>query len=118
MLASSRALVYAIMGLEAEVLNGHARRAPDAFQAFGHDVEFTLYFVSAALRGSHAAAATLPSLREDYSRLLDATPDMDELMLMETDRVTSAVNTLREQVMRYTALPAEAHAFSPATAST
>ena len=118
-LASSRALVHSIMGLEAAVLQGHARTAPEVFQQFAHDVDFTLYFVSAALRGSPAAAETLPSLREDHSRMLKTRSGfspIDELVLIETDRLTSSVNTLREQVMRFAKQSAEVAAYTPAPA--
>ncbi|MBV9677943.1 MAG: hypothetical protein JO185_16510, partial [Acidobacteriaceae bacterium] len=50
-----------------------------------------------------AAAGTLPKLREDHRRLVEAkaslAPDED-FVLLETDRITTTLNTLREQVMR------------------
>ncbi|MBV8864264.1 MAG: hypothetical protein JO210_02565, partial [Acidobacteriaceae bacterium] len=75
-----------------------------AFQAFAHDVEFTLYFLAAALRGSQAATETLPRLRDDHRRLVEAlnkVSAMDQYVLIETDRLTVSLNTLREQVMRH-----------------
>jgi hypothetical protein len=99
-------LVHAIMGLEA----GAVRRPPDkemeAFKGFANDVEFTLYFLAAALRGSHAANQPLPKLREDHRRLLDAREAFSpagEFLLLETDRLTVSLNTLREQVQNYIA---------------
>ena len=103
-LASSHAFVQATMGLEASVVQTPAHPSPPAFQAFAHDVEFTLYFLAAALRGSQAATETLPRLRDDHRRLVEAlnkVSAMDQYVLIETDRLTVSLNTLREQVMRH-----------------
>ncbi len=107
MLASSHAFVRVTMELEAGVIQTGVRTLPGAFQAFAHDVEFTLYFLAAALRGSEAATETLPRLREDHRRLVEACNEssaIDEYVLIETDRLTVSLNTLREQVMRCVAL--------------
>jgi uncharacterized membrane protein YccC len=104
MLASSHSLVEAMMEMEAELRHASRHEAPPALKKFSNDVEFTLYYLSAALRGSVAAAETLPKLREDHRRLIEAkeslAPDED-LVLLETDRITTTLNTLREQVMRF-----------------
>ncbi len=103
MLASSHALVHAIMALEAALIQGQTRIAP-AFENFANDVEFTLYFLASALRGSTAAFDTLPKLRQDHARLVEARQQFapnDEYILLETDRLTTSLNTLREQVMHY-----------------
>lgn len=103
-LASSHALMRSMIGLEAGVIQSRPHTRPEAFKTFADDVEFTLYFLAAALRGSVAAAETLPKLREDHRRLLEAraafSPE-DEFVLLETDRITTSLNTLREQVLRY-----------------
>ncbi|MBV8819995.1 MAG: hypothetical protein JO022_16645 [Acidobacteriaceae bacterium] len=102
-LASSHALIHAMMGLEAGVVRAPVRTTPEAFRTFAHDVEFTLYYLAAALRGSAAANQTLPKLREDHRRLVEARGAFsasDEFVLIETDRLTTALNTLREQVIR------------------
>ena len=104
MLASSHALVHSMMSLEATLLQGQVSTAPEAFQTFAHDVDLTLYYLTAALRGSHFASETLPKLREDHTRMVQARSafsSKDELVLLETDRLTVSLNTLREQVMRY-----------------
>ncbi len=106
MLASSHGFVRATMGLEAGAIQNTPRLLPPSFQAFAHDVEFTLYYLAAALRGSQAAAETLPQLREDHRRLLESFQEasvVDEYVLIETDRLTVTLNTLREHVMRYVA---------------
>lgn len=98
MLASSHALMLAIVGLEA----GQAR--PQALKTFAHDVDLTLYFLAAALRGSKPAGQSLPQLREDHRKLVEALRNVtqgDDYLLAETDRLTVSLNTLREQVMRY-----------------
>ncbi len=103
-LASSHALVHAMMALEAGAVQTQAISLPPQFQSFAHDVEFTLYFLAAALRGSSAASETLPALREDHTRLVQAResfPSAYDFVLIETDRLTTALNTLREQVTRY-----------------
>lgn len=103
-LASSHAFVRTTMELEASVIQTSVRPLAPAFQDFAHDVEFTLYFLAAALRGSQAATETLPRLREDHRRLIEALNEasaIDEFVLIETDRLTVSLNTLREKVMRY-----------------
>ncbi len=103
-LASSHALAHAIMAMEAGIIRRSPQPCPPAFEAFANDVEFTLYYLSAALRGSSAAADSLPNLRNDYRRLVD-TPEIfspaDQFILTEADHVTIALNTLGEQVIRY-----------------
>ncbi len=76
----------------------------EALQTFAYDVDLTLYFLAEALRGSKPASDSLPQLREDHRRLVDARRNMpqgDDYVLAETDRLTVSLNTLREQVMRY-----------------
>ncbi|HMJ61792.1 MAG TPA: hypothetical protein VK493_08515, partial [Bryobacteraceae bacterium] len=76
----------------------------EALLIFANDVEFTLYYLAAAHRGSPAACQHLPAPREDHRRLIEAQRNFsaqDEYFLIETDRLTSSLNTLREQVMRY-----------------
>lgn len=103
-LASSHAFARMTMGLEAGLAQKTIRTVPPEFEGFAHDVDFTLYFLSAALRGSHAASETLPQLREDHRRLAEAyerNQITDDYVLVETDRLTVSLNTLREQVIRY-----------------
>src|SRR5579884_587570 len=105
MLASSHALAHSIMALEAGILRSPAHTSPEAFQTYTNDVELTLYFLAAALRGSSGAQRALPKLRDDHRRMLQARSSFspaDEFVLLETDRLTTDLNTLREQVLRYT----------------
>lgn len=104
MLASLSAAAHAILGIEAGLAQGAPQAEPKSFERFSNSVEFTLYFLSQALRDSRTASETLPKLREDYRHLTEARAELgpqSELVLMETDRLTTALNTLREQVVRY-----------------
>jgi uncharacterized membrane protein YccC len=108
MLASSHALMLAIVGLEAGLGHGQPSAPPEALQKFAHDVDFTLYYLAAALRGSKPASESLPQLREDYRKLIEARDRFsqdDGYFLAETDRLIVSLNTLREQVMRYANSP-------------
>lgn len=103
-LASSHALMHAMIGVEAGARETPVHGYSKEFEQFAHDVEFTLYFLSAALRGSPAAVETLPKLREDHRRLIEtrnAFSPTDQFILIETDRITVSLNTLREQVMSF-----------------
>ena len=105
-LASSHALAEATMSLEAGIIQTPAHRPPAAFRNFANDVEFTIYFLAAALRGSSIGVNTLPPLREDHTRLLEARTEFsppEEFVITQADRLTSSLNTLREQVTRYLA---------------
>lgn len=110
MLASSRSLMLAVVGLEASM--AHRQPRTEALRTFAHDVDLTLYFLASALRGSKPAAENLPQLREDYRKLVEASKISapsdsragDDYVLAETDRLTVSLNTLREQVMRYVAV--------------
>jgi uncharacterized membrane protein YccC len=104
MLASSHALMLAMTGLEAGILHSGIHETPAELQTFAQHVDFTLYYLAAALRGSKPASANLPQLREDHRKLLEARESLSEddgYVLQETDRLTVSLNTLLEQVMRY-----------------
>jgi hypothetical protein len=92
------------MGLEAGLVQNAPQATPAAFRTFANDVDLTLYFLTTALRGSRFAHKNLPKLREDHRRLLEsrnALSPLDEYVVIETDRLTVSLNTLREQVARY-----------------
>ena len=104
MLASSHSMVHAVMALEAGAIQAPASAPSAAFQTFANDVEFTLYYLAAALRGSRAATQALPKLRDDYRHLVESREDLaspDEFVLLEADRLTVSLNTLSEQILRY-----------------
>jgi uncharacterized membrane protein YccC len=104
MLASSHRLVHALMALEAGLNQSEYVTPRDAFRAFSNDVEKTLYFLAASLRGSELHPGDLPDLREDHHALLrqgDAHVGRYALVNIETDRVTNSLNTLREQIISW-----------------
>lgn len=103
MLASSHRLVHALMALEAGLATSAPAPARAAFRSFADDVEFTLYYLAAALRGSGFPAGTLPDLREDHHALVrsgDSLTARYALVNVETDRITNSLNTLAEQILR------------------
>jgi uncharacterized membrane protein YccC len=104
MLASSHRLVHALMAMEAGLYQSKFVPPRDAFRTFSHDVERTLYFLAASLRGSAIHPGDLPDLREDHHALLrsgDSHVDRYALVNVETDRVTNSLNTLREQIVSW-----------------
>ncbi|MGH7246903.1 MAG: hypothetical protein ACREH9_02255, partial [Pseudomonadota bacterium] len=127
MLASSHRLAHALMALEAglwqesrstesgasssfrsEALAGPGALSASpaapraAFTPFANDVELTLYYLAAMLRGSPLRRAALPDLREAHRTLAhseDSRTGRFALVNVETDRVTNSVNTLSEEVL-------------------
>jgi uncharacterized membrane protein YccC len=104
MLASSHRLIHAFMALEAGLHASHPAPPREASRTFAADVELTLYFMAAALRGSTSVKGKLPDLREDHRKLVHSGDPMTEryaLVNVEADRVTNSLNTLAEQVFRF-----------------
>lgn len=107
-LASSHSVMRAMVALDAGVIENETPVPKQEFSVFVRDVEYTLYFLAAALRGSRAASSALPQLREDHRKIVaarDRFVPADEFIVSETDRLTVGLNTLREQVMRYVGAP-------------
>jgi uncharacterized membrane protein YccC len=103
-LASSHRLMHALMALEAGLYQSLYVAPRDEFRKFSHDVERTLYFLAASLRGSAIHPGDLPDLREDHHALLrsgDSHVERFALVNIETDRVTNSLNTLREQIVAW-----------------
>jgi len=103
-LASSHRLAHAMLALEAGLGGSRPAPARDAFRPFANDVELTLYYVAAALRGSPVDRAQLPDLREDHHALVhsgDAEGERYALVSVETDRVTNSLNTLTEELFNW-----------------
>ena len=100
MLASSHRLVHAMMALEASY-SSHPVPVRAAFHSFANDVEFTLYYLASALRGSPITREALPDLREDHHALVHS-GDLSEryaLANVETYRITNSLNTLSEELL-------------------
>lgn len=110
-LASSHRLVHAVMALEAGLAGSRPVPARAAFRTFANDVELTLYYLAAALRGSPLRNADLPDLREDHHALIHSSESPSErhmLVNVETDRITNSLNTLAEEILRSLQQPARA----------
>jgi uncharacterized membrane protein YccC len=103
-LANSHRLIYAIMALEAGLHGSHPAPAREPFARFSSDVELTLHSLASALRGSPMAPGDLPDLREDHHALVhsgDPATERYALVNVETDRLTNALNTLREELLKW-----------------
>ena len=103
-LASSHRLAHAMMALEAGLASSRPVPARDAFRPFANDVELTLYYLAAALRGSPLDREQLPDLREDHHALVhsgDSTSERYALVNVETDRIANSLNTLGEELLRW-----------------
>lgn len=104
MLASSHRFIHAVMSMEAGLALSHSAPARDAFRTFSSDLEKTLYFLAARLRGSSIAPGDLADLRADHNLLIHSGDMLNEryaLVNVETDRMTNSLNTLAEQVFRW-----------------
>ena len=102
-LASSHRFIHAAMALEAALPSQTSPTAAQAFETFSHDLEKILYFLAARLRGSPVTPDQLPDLREDHNRLIQAAAGQ-ELLHIETDRMTNSLNTLAGQVFRWSGM--------------
>jgi hypothetical protein len=103
-LASSHRLAHALIALEAGLASSRPVPTRDAFRPFANDVELTLYYLAAALRGSPLDREHLPDLREDHHALVHSDYSADEryaLVNVETDRITNSLNTLSEELLRW-----------------
>jgi uncharacterized membrane protein YccC len=103
-LASSHRLAHGMMALEAGLLSSHPAPAREPFRRFADDVELTLYYLAASLRGSPIHAEELPNLREDHNALVhsgEALNDRYALVNVETDRITNSLNTLSGETFRW-----------------
>jgi len=110
MLASSHRLAQALLSLEACIANTSPVPPRKAFLQFANDVELTLYFLGATLRGSPAPADSFPDLREAHHALIHAAAPTGEalaeryaLVNVETDRITNSLNTLTLEVLQWIA---------------
>jgi uncharacterized membrane protein YccC len=104
MLAASHRLAHAMMALEAGLDTSHPVPARPPFHQFADDVEFTLYYLAAALRGSRLRRQDLPDLREDHRALVHSGDSLTEryaLVNVETDRIVNSLNTLSEALFRW-----------------
>ena len=112
-LATSHRLVHALMALEADLSASRVAPAREMFYPFADQVELTMYYMAARLRGAAVQPSDLPDLRAAHHALVHSAYSPTEryaLVNVETDRITNALNTLREKVFGWVALNAGAHA--------
>ena len=103
-LASSHRLAHSMMALEAGLLSSSPMPVRTPFRRLADDVELTLYYLGAALRGSPLHAEALPDLREDHNALVHSGEALNAryaLVNVETDRITNSLNTLSEELLRW-----------------
>ena len=104
MLASTRRMARALLALEAAIGPQGAAPVPQSFRTFANHIDLTLYYLAALLRGSAITPELLPDLRADHGALLESPEQTGQpyaLINTEADRLTNAVNTLSEEVFRW-----------------
>ena len=85
-LANSHRFIHAVMALEAGLFRSRPAPARAAFATFANNVDSTLYFLAAYLRGVPVQAGDLPDLREDHRALLQAAvPDVERYELVNVE---------------------------------
>ena len=103
-LANSHRLIHAVMALEAGLFRSQPVPARPTFATFANNVDSTLYFLAAYLRGVVVRQGDLPDLREDHRALVQtgvSNVERYELVNVETDRVTNSLNTLSMEVVQW-----------------
>jgi hypothetical protein len=94
-----------VLSVEAAFVPGHGTKIRDEFRVFASDVKTVLAGLSAELRRARPSGHKWPDLREDHRRLTQNPLGVIEqyaLVNVEADRMTNSLNTLREQVERWT----------------
>ncbi len=103
LLASSHDFIYAVMALEGAATEEQGA-AHAAAVRFLDQVELTLYQLAAGFRGSPTDASHFADLRAEHRRLTESTgrgqPSFS-FFEVETDRMTNALNTMREQMFAW-----------------
>ena len=93
-LVSLHGFARAVMALESALYRPEPEHAEPAAIEFANKVDQTLRALVEALRVSHAPQGDLPNLREAHNLFEDSY----NLVGVETDRIVTSLNTLREQV--------------------
>jgi uncharacterized membrane protein YccC len=116
MLTSSHRFLHAVLSVEAGFVPGHGTKIREEFRIFATDVKTTLAGLAAELRRTRPAGHKWPDLREDHRRLIQNPLGIYEqyaLVNVEADRMTNSLNTLREQVERWSKRRAESREGEP-----
>jgi len=100
-LANSHRFIHAVMSLEAGLQTSRPVPARAAFRKLSNNVDVTLYYLAAGLRGGPMAPKDFPDLREDHHALLESTDSQEErytLVNTESDRIVNSLNTLTGEI--------------------
>ena len=95
-LVSSHGFVRAVMALESDLYGARPEPASQAALDFEQNVDETLLALINALRASTPAPHNLPDLRAAHNLI----EDRYSLVGVETDRIVTSLNTLREQIAK------------------
>jgi uncharacterized membrane protein YccC len=115
-LANSHRLVHGLMALEAGLARSHPVPPRAQFPPFANQVEMTLYYLAAGLRGSPLELEHLPDLREAHHALVRSGDSLTEryaLVNVETDRITNSLNTLAGEILDWLTPPVTGPAAGP-----
>jgi uncharacterized membrane protein YccC len=103
-LVNSHSFVHAVMALESGLYQTQKAPAREATLRFSEMADVTLLAVAKALRDSTPLPNDLPDLREAHNRILESHDPVTgryTLVNVETDRITTSLNTLGEQVRKW-----------------
>ena len=104
-LANSHRFIHAVMALEAGLFRSQPAPARPAFATFANNVDATLYFLAAYLRGVpvHARRSARPARGSSRPAAIRRCPHAEryELVNVESDRVTNSLNTLAVELIQW-----------------
>ncbi len=93
---SLHSFVRAVMALESDLYQAHPEPAGPGAVEFANEVDETLGAIVKSLRTGTAIPRDLPDLRAAHNRI----EDPYSLVGVETDRMATSLNTLREQIAK------------------
>ena len=100
-LVNSHSFVHAVMAMEAGLYHTRTVPARPATLAFAARVDRTLVALADSLRNRRPLPKRLPDLRAAHNAIVEgqgALSDRHALVNVETDRITTSLNTLCEQI--------------------
>jgi len=100
-LVSSHTFVRAVMALESTLYGRQNLPVPQQLNAFSADVTATLDALAQSLRNRARVPENLPDLRQTWEAMCEH--EGQTFFETETDRLTTSLNTLKEQVTRWSA---------------